>query len=78
MKTLNIATQILIVIGALNWGLVAIGRFDLVAFVFGMGFGQTGLLSRIVYGLVGLSAIFQAIMLAQSLRGQHHPEHATA
>jgi uncharacterized protein len=77
MKTLNIATMILIVIGALNWGLVALGRFDLVAFVFGMGFGQTSILSRLVYALVGLSAIYQTGLLIHSLRC-HHPEHAAA
>jgi uncharacterized membrane protein YuzA (DUF378 family) len=37
--------------------------FDLVAFIFGMSFGQTSLLSKIVYGLVGLSAVYQALML---------------
>lgn len=43
------------IIGGLNWGLVGIFQFDLVAFI---GGGQTGILSRIIYILVGLAAIW--------------------
>ncbi len=43
---------LLSIIGSLNWGLVALFKFDLVAWLFG---GQTALLARIVYGLVGLA-----------------------
>jgi len=46
------------VVGGLNWGLVAIARFDLVATVFGLDFGETSVASRLVYGLVGLSAVY--------------------
>ncbi|MFA6780318.1 MAG: DUF378 domain-containing protein, partial [Paludibacteraceae bacterium] len=42
---------VLVIIGALNWGLIGLFSFDLVAALFG---GQTALLSRIVYSLVGL------------------------
>jgi uncharacterized membrane protein YuzA (DUF378 family) len=45
----------LAVIGGLNWGLVGIFRFDLVAWIFG---GQTAAVSRVVYTLVGLAAIW--------------------
>lgn len=45
----------LLVIGGLNWGSIGIFQFDLVAFLFG---GQTGIVSRIVYILVALSAIW--------------------
>lgn len=45
----------LLIIGGLNWGSVGIFQFDLVAWVCG---GQTGIISRIVYILVGLSAIW--------------------
>ena len=58
MKKLDIAATILVVIGALNWGLVAVAEFDLVATVFGMEFGETNALTRVVYGLVGLSGIW--------------------
>ena len=45
----------LLIIGGLNWGSVGIFQFDLVAWICG---GQTGIISRIVYILVGLSAIW--------------------
>lgn len=45
----------LLVIGGLNWGSIGIFQFDLVAWLFG---GQTGIISRIVYILVALSAIW--------------------
>ena len=44
----------LVIIGALNWGLIGFFRFDLVAFLF----GEMGWLSRIIYGLVGLSGLY--------------------
>ncbi|MBQ6431089.1 MAG: DUF378 domain-containing protein [Oscillospiraceae bacterium] len=46
---------ILSIIGSLNWGLVGIFRFDLVAWLFG---GQTATLSRIIYTLVGLAGLW--------------------
>ena len=51
---------ILIVIGALNWGLVGIFQFDLVAAIFG---GMSGVVSRIIYTLVGLAGIWGITML---------------
>ncbi|MBR1605745.1 MAG: DUF378 domain-containing protein [Alphaproteobacteria bacterium] len=57
MNFINKLAYILVIIGGLNWGLIALGNFDLVAFLF----GQLSALSRIVYGLVGLSAIWLAI-----------------
>ena len=68
MKALNIVTAILLIIGGLNWGLVAIAEFDLVAAVFGLAFGETNVASRIVYALVGLSALYQATQLPATLR----------
>lgn len=58
MKKLDLLAAILVIVGALNWGLVALAKFDLVAAVFGLDFGQTNPLTRIVYGLVGLSAVY--------------------
>jgi uncharacterized membrane protein YuzA (DUF378 family) len=63
MKKLDIAALILLIVGCLNWGLVAVAEIDLVAEIFGMGFGETNAASRVVYGLVGLSAIYTAIRL---------------
>ena len=51
---------ILSIIGAVNWGLVGICQFDLVAGLFG---GQTGLVSRIIYTLVGLAGLWCVSLL---------------
>ena len=60
--------MVLLVVGGLNWGLVAIARFDLVAAVSGLDFGETNALTRIVYGLVGLSAVYVAAQLRAIVR----------
>ncbi len=60
MKKIDIAALTLVIVGALNWGLVAIGSFDLVAKIFGMDFGETSTVTRVVYGLVGLSGLWLA------------------
>ena len=66
MKGLNAAAAALLVVGGLNWGLVALAEFDLVAWIFGEEFGTTNAASRIVYGLVGLAAIYAiGALLAQ-------------
>ncbi len=58
MKALNWVTFILVVIGGINWGLVGFFGFDLVAAIF----GDASFLSRLIYDLVGLSAIYMAVM----------------
>ena len=69
MKTLDIVALVLLVVGGLNWGLVALFNFDLVAAVTGAGgFGNKNLLGAIVYGLVGISALYVATNL-KTLRG---------
>ena len=62
MKTLNLVTLALVIIGGINWGLVGAAQFDLVAAIFG---GQDAPLARIVYVLVGLSALWQIVPLLQ-------------
>jgi len=61
MKKLDVLAAILVVVGALNWGLVAVAHFDLVAAIFGMKFGEVSVLSAIVYGLVGLAGVYQGV-----------------
>jgi len=55
MQPLNILTLVLLIVGGVNWGLVGAFGFDLVAAIFGAG----SLLARLVYVLVGVSALFQ-------------------
>lgn len=51
---------ILVIVGALNWGLVALFQFDLVASLFG---GSTSILSRIIYGVIALAGIYSIKIL---------------
>ena len=64
MKRLDLLAATLLIVGGLNWGLVAIAEFDLVAWIFGEEFGATNAASRIVYGLVGVAAIYGIASLA--------------
>lgn len=64
MKKLDVLAATLVLVGGLNWGLVGVAKFDLVAFIFGgMDFGETNAGSRIVYGLVGLAAVYGVVSL---------------
>jgi uncharacterized membrane protein YuzA (DUF378 family) len=64
----------LLIVGGLNWGLVAIAEFDLVAWLFGEDFGTTNAATRIVYGLVGLAAVYgtAALLGRRQSAGAHH------
>lgn len=55
MKVINRIALILNIIGGLNWGLIGLFKFDLVAWIFG---GQDSVLARIIYSLVSLAAIW--------------------
>jgi uncharacterized protein len=63
MRVLDVIVAVLVAIGAINWGLIALARFDLVAFLFGASFGQVTVASAIVYGLVGLAGIYLVVIL---------------
>ena len=64
MKTLKIISIILVIVGGLNWGLVGLFNFDLVAAIF----GDMSSLSIIVYTLVGLAAIYVAVISKSLLK----------
>lgn len=51
---------ILSIIGSINWGLVGLFQFDLVAWIFG---GQDAIISRIIYGVIGLAGLWCITML---------------
>jgi uncharacterized surface protein with fasciclin (FAS1) repeats/uncharacterized membrane protein YuzA (DUF378 family) len=73
VKKLDLLAATLVVIGGLNWGFVALAKFDLVAWIFGLDFGQTNAASRIVYGLVGLAAAYGiGSLLASARRPRAH------
>ncbi len=61
MKKFDVIAAVLVVVGALNWGLVGIAKFDLVAALFGLRFGETNAVTSAVYVLVAVSGIYQAL-----------------
>lgn len=60
MKCLNVLAFLLIIVGALNWGLWGFFQFDLVASLCG---GNTGWMSRFIYAIVGLAGVWSLRML---------------
>lgn len=64
---MDIAALVLVVVGALNWGLVALFQFDLVASLFG---GPDAIISRIVYGLVALAGIYCIKFIVKGTQGK--------
>ncbi len=61
MKGLDYTALAIGIIGAVNWGLIALFGFDLVAFLF----GNMSWLSRIIYGIVGLSGLYLISMFGR-------------
>jgi uncharacterized protein len=80
MKKLDWLATTLVIVGGLNWGLVGLAKFDLVAWIFGgMDFGETNAASRVVYGLVGLAAVYEiGSLLAAGRRTSARPVTAGA
>jgi uncharacterized membrane protein YuzA (DUF378 family) len=68
MKSIDAVAGALVIVGAVNWGLVAVAEFDLVATLVGLEFGETNAVSRVVYGLVGLSGLWLATRAPAALR----------
>ena len=64
MKTVQRIALVLTIIGALNWGLVGLFEFDLVASLFG---GSDQVVSRIIYTLIGLAGIINIGLLFDDL-----------
>lgn len=70
MKAFDLVTKVLLIVGGLNWGLVGVANFDLVAAIFGQG----SMLARVVYAVVGLCAVVQIFRLAapeRSMKAAH-------
>ena len=66
-KFLKMSSFVLVLIGALNWGLVGLFKFNLVARLF----GEMSMLTRIIYILVGLSAIVSGITACMCYKRHH-------
>ena len=68
MKRIDLATGVLVAVGGLNWGVVAAGERDDVTTLFRREFGETSAATRLVYGLVGLAALYRVAGAARRLR----------
>ena len=67
MRLLNPIALLLVIVGALNWGLVGLFEFDLVAEITGDAFGETNPVSRIVYVLVGAAGVYLALTVLPAM-----------
>lgn len=61
MKTLDIIVLVLVIIGAVNWGLIGFFAFDLVAALF----GDMSTFSRVVYAIIGIAGLYSISFLAR-------------
>ena len=68
MSVLTIVALILAIVGAINWGLVGLFQFDLIAFLFG---GQAALVSRVLYTIVGAAGLWSISMLFTPREAAH-------
>ena len=77
MKNLDVIAAALVIVGALNWGFAGVFHLDVVATLFGMRFGETNAMSSVIYGLVGLAGLYQALTWKLIQRRWHDaPAHA--
>ena len=68
MMIVNKIALILVILGALNWGLVGLFSFDLVAWIFG---GTGALLSRIIYTVIALAGVWCISLLFRNEHAHH-------
>lgn len=73
LKPIDLAALGLVIVGAVNWALVGLFEFDLVATLTGDAFGETNIVSRIIYLLVGVSGVWLLSLLARSATNARTP-----
>ena len=67
MRYLNAIALLLVIVGAVNWLLVGLAKFDLVAAITGSSFGQTNAISSVIYIVVGVAGVVLLPVLARWL-----------
>lgn len=70
MRYLNPLALLLVIVGGVNWLLVGVAKIDLVAAITGDSFGETNVLSSVVYVLVGLAAVALLPTLVRWVTGE--------
>ena len=78
MRLLNPIALLLVIVGALNWALVGLFEFDLVAEITGDSFGDTNPVSRIVYVLVGAAGVYLAFTVLPSMFATRRIDHGAS
>lgn len=73
MKTLNAIALVLLIIGGLNWGLIGLFGFDMVAALF----GAATFMTRTVYVIVGIAALYSIYLFKPVMRGEDRTAHRT-
>jgi uncharacterized membrane protein YuzA (DUF378 family) len=68
MKVLDVFVTVMLIVGALNWGLVGFFNFNLVTSLF----GEASAISRVIYALVGLSALYEVFSFTFGFKGVQH------
>nr|WP_307990234.1 DUF378 domain-containing protein [uncultured Niameybacter sp.] len=68
-KGLDVLALTLVIIGAINWGLIGFFKFDLVSTLFG---GPTSWISRIIFALVGLAGLYALTFYGKSSHNSHN------
>jgi uncharacterized membrane protein YuzA (DUF378 family) len=76
MRYLNVFALLLVIVGGLNWLLVGLFQFDLVAALTGSQFGEVNPISAVIYALVGISAIVLLPVLARWVMAREEVVHA--
>lgn len=71
MNILNTVVMVLLIVGALNWGLVGLFNVDVVTAIF----GRLSILSRLIFILVGLAGVYAIIFFTTFYHPSHHEEH---
>jgi uncharacterized protein len=61
MRVVDVMATVLLIVGAVNWGLVGIARVDLVAALFGMRFGEVSAVTSVIYALVALAGVYRLV-----------------
>jgi len=78
MRYVNVVALFLVIVGAINWLLVGIAKFDLVAALTGNSFGETNAISSVIYILVGISGLILLPVLARWVMSGSSSESVTA
>jgi uncharacterized membrane protein YuzA (DUF378 family) len=70
LKPTDLGALVLVIVGAVNWALVGLFEFDLVATITGSDFGETNVVSRVVYILVGAAGLWLLSLVARGVNSE--------